>query len=616
MNFNRRTWLQFPVVATIAFMLALLPLAAFAGEGESSESSDSGQITAGTADVSSSSEDQAAAKVANPQVKYRAYVGSKWSGWKKQGSAVGKANKKLQLISMKVDKDGLKGGIKYRVYSKGKGWLAWKSNGKAVGTKGWYVRGLQVKLTGALAKQFDVAYHVYLNGTGWQPWVVNGALAGSKGKLGQIERIQVKLVRKSSAQPLADGAYYVSLARNVNGMLQLPGSETSENVQMTKSSFSAKKTNVRFYVRNQSDGTVLLQSCASGLYLCERSGKVVQRAYADAAAYHWNVSEYRGGYVVANAGSGNKLAFSSGKAVAASKGSRWSFTITDAIADGTYTLSSQALDMMLAVKGKSAKNGAQLLVQEQQESNAEVFSFARVARNTYRIINVGSSKRIEVKGGSTAQNAVVRQNAPASGALQKWKLVLLADGSYRLVNKASKNSLTALGAGDDGSMARSSAYTGAATQKWSIAPQEAYRMGAEERAAKYAASQSSLTNYFIAVDLTNHWVCIFQGSKGSRKLIKSWQCSTGAPGSSTPTGEYTTGYKQYSFGSGYTVYYATAFIGYEYLFHSIKYNEGTFNVQDGRLGQSVSEGCIRLALSNAKWIYDNIPSGTKVKIYW
>ena len=36
---------------------------------------------------------------------------------------------------------------------------------------------------------------------------------------------------------------------------------------------------------------------------------------------------------------------------------------------------------------------------------------------------------------------------------------------------------------------------------------------------------------------------------------------------------------------------------------------------DGRLGINASHGCVRLALTNAKWIYDNIPVGTKVVIY-
>lgn len=36
---------------------------------------------------------------------------------------------------------------------------------------------------------------------------------------------------------------------------------------------------------------------------------------------------------------------------------------------------------------------------------------------------------------------------------------------------------------------------------------------------------------------------------------------------------------------------------------------------DDRLGMNLSHGCVRLATSNAKWIYDNIPTGTTVVSY-
>ncbi|HCQ88771.1 MAG TPA: hypothetical protein DIU45_02140, partial [Clostridium sp.] len=49
------------------------------------------------------------------------------------------------------------------------------------------------------------------------------------------------------------------------------------------------------------------------------------------------------------------------------------------------------------------------------------------------------------------------------------------------------------------------------------------------------------------------------------------------------------------------------------LFHSILYNlDGS--IRDGRLGMAISNGCVRLALENAKWIYDNIPEGTAIHI--
>ena len=39
------------------------------------------------------------------------------------------------------------------------------------------------------------------------------------------------------------------------------------------------------------------------------------------------------------------------------------------------------------------------------------------------------------------------------------------------------------------------------------------------------------------------------------------------------------------------------------------------DIADDRLGMNISMSCIRLALENARWIYTNIPHGTKLVVY-
>ena len=124
----------------------------------------------------------------------------------------------------------------------------------------------------------------------------------------------------------------------------------------------------------------------------------------------------------------------------------------------------------------------------------------------------------------------------------------------------------------------------------------------------------SATNYLIAVDTITCRTGIYTGSSGHWTLQYYWLCGPGKPTTPTVKGQYAVQAKGYVFGHGYSCYYYTQFYG-DYLFHSIKYDQGTFNVQDGRLGMGVSEGCVRLAIENAKWIYDNIPRGTKVVIW-
>ena len=130
-----------------------------------------------------------------------------------------------------------------------------------------------------------------------------------------------------------------------------------------------------------------------------------------------------------------------------------------------------------------------------------------------------------------------------------------------------------------------------------------------------AQSFSSNTKWLILVDTKSNKVGIYYGSKGNWTQKKYWSCTSGAASTPTVKGSFTVQSKGLSFGSGYTCWYYTQFYG-NYLFHSVLYNPGSkTSIQDGRLGINASHGCVRLSLSNAKWIYDNIPRGTKVYIY-
>ncbi len=131
-----------------------------------------------------------------------------------------------------------------------------------------------------------------------------------------------------------------------------------------------------------------------------------------------------------------------------------------------------------------------------------------------------------------------------------------------------------------------------------------------------AQQYTSATNYLLLIDSTSHTVGVFQGTGKAYEWnqLSAWPCGNGAWSTPTVKGIFTIQNRGYSFGSGYTCYYWTQFYG-DYLFHSILYWPGTFIVQDGTLGASVSHGCVRLSLENAKWIYDNIPRGTTVVSY-
>ena len=130
-----------------------------------------------------------------------------------------------------------------------------------------------------------------------------------------------------------------------------------------------------------------------------------------------------------------------------------------------------------------------------------------------------------------------------------------------------------------------------------------------------ADSYASNTSYLLLVNGATHKVGVFSGSKGNWNMIAYWDCSDGKKSTPTVRGEFTVASKGYYFDSGdFRCYYYTQFYG-NYLFHSVLYDKENGNLADGRLGMGLSHGCVRLQIDNAKWIYDNIPAGTKVVVY-
>ncbi|WP_346663403.1 L,D-transpeptidase family protein [uncultured Merdimonas sp.] len=130
-----------------------------------------------------------------------------------------------------------------------------------------------------------------------------------------------------------------------------------------------------------------------------------------------------------------------------------------------------------------------------------------------------------------------------------------------------------------------------------------------------ANAYSSSTPYLILVNCTTHKVGIFQGFKGNWTPVYYWDCTNGAPATPTVKGTFRVGTRGYYFDSGSSrCYWYTQFYG-NYLFHSVLYSKYTGALADGRLGMALSHGCVRLNINNAKWIYDNIPTGTTVVVY-
>ncbi len=102
--------------------------------------------------------------------------------------------------------------------------------------------------------------------------------------------------------------------------------------------------------------------------------------------------------------------------------------------------------------------------------------------------------------------------------------------------------------------------------------------------------------------------------------VRAMLCSCGK-GGSTIKGDFEIYFKSEWHALYNNVYgqYISGISG-DFLFHSVPYasmeNKASLEIEEfNKLGQEASLGCVRLSVDDTKWIYDNCPIGTKVKIY-
>lgn len=127
--------------------------------------------------------------------------------------------------------------------------------------------------------------------------------------------------------------------------------------------------------------------------------------------------------------------------------------------------------------------------------------------------------------------------------------------------------------------------------------------------------------YYIKVNNSANVVTVYtQDENGEYTVpVKAMVCSTGT---ATPkSGKYGIKGRWEWLGLFGNVYghYSTQIVG-NILFHSVpyleKYNPGSLEYWEyDKLGTSASMGCIRLTVRDARWIFNNVSSGTIVEFY-
>ncbi len=133
----------------------------------------------------------------------------------------------------------------------------------------------------------------------------------------------------------------------------------------------------------------------------------------------------------------------------------------------------------------------------------------------------------------------------------------------------------------------------------------------------------TLPPYYVVVDVQNQATLVYGLDENGEytTLVKQMVCSTGKVGTPSDVGDWVTDGRraQWAFFSLYNSHgrYWTK-INENIAFHSVVYTEVdnmALSVKSyNMLGSRASHGCIRLLVSDARWIYENIREGTTVHI--
>lgn len=123
----------------------------------------------------------------------------------------------------------------------------------------------------------------------------------------------------------------------------------------------------------------------------------------------------------------------------------------------------------------------------------------------------------------------------------------------------------------------------------------------------------------ILVDTKNQKTYLYDGSERLTSFVVSTGILDGE--ANTPIGDYVIenergeNFFAASFGEGANYWVSFKDHGI-YLFHSVPTDKnGDYIVSEAeKLGKPASHGCVRMSVPDAKWFYENIPTGTPVKI--
>ena len=150
-------------------------------------------------------------------IQYEAHVSNiGWMSSKRDGSTAGTTGQSKSVEDLKVSilnpvEDG---SVQINANVSGIGWQGWDtpsaSEGGTTG-QGRAVEAVRLRLTGSLAKDYDVYYRVHASNIGWMAWAKDGGEAGTAGMSCSLEAVQIKLIKKGASHPDTSGYSHLEI---------------------------------------------------------------------------------------------------------------------------------------------------------------------------------------------------------------------------------------------------------------------------------------------------------------------------------------------------------------------------------------------------------------------
>ena len=390
------------------------------------------------------------------------------------------------------------------------------------------------------------------------------------------------------------------------------------NVQLYQSNGSlAQKWNIA----KVGDNTYTIQSVRSGMNLAVNGSNVIQSTPADNDAQKWMPSISKGMTVLKNVQTGKVLDVESASTANGANIQVYDGNGTNAqcfdvkstslLNSGIYLIQAFTnTNYVVDVQSGSSTDGANIQLYTSNKTAAQKWNVVQNSDGSFTFKNALSGKALDLESGVAKAGANIRQWTSNGSAAQKWYPQYVNGGGIKLVSAVDKNYAVTI--------ANNSYQNNANIELQPVADTQAQRFTFEQTTPPLPSDQqamlnrisgySSGTSWLIAVDRSTHKVGVFKGSANNWAIQYYWSCVTGAPSSPTITGTYrTTGYKRLTLSTDSRARWCTQIWG-GYFFHTILASES-------ELGKSLSHGCIRMPISAAQWIYNNIGVGTTVIIY-